>query len=123
MKYIIKFIINLLAISLIALPFSASSGIISTETSVSSYLDYSKKDKVKEFLNRNEVISKFQQLGLTSINAEDRVNAMTSEEIELVVNKIDSLPSGGYYSYYYLTPLGWLLVISLLVALWRIGDK
>jgi len=121
MKKISIFIINLLAISLIALPFSATSGIISTETSVSSHLDYSKKDKVKEFLNRNEVISKFQQLGLTSINAEDRVNAMTNEEIELVASKIDTLPSGG--TYYYLTATGWIVVILFLVALWRIGDK
>jgi hypothetical protein len=53
-------------------------------------------DKVNSFIRRTDVIAKFEQLGLSTASAKERVAAMTQQEIDLIASKVDSLPTGGY---------------------------
>lgn len=67
--------------------------------------------KVKTFLERATVTEKLQAMGVDSINAADRVDAMSAEEIHMLAQNIDSLPAGGDFS------TTEIVVIVLLVVL------
>ena len=81
---------------MVLMPFSAQAGIISTDKAIATVQDLSNRDKVNNFLTRSDVTSKLESMGVTGGNAQARVNAMTQEEINLVANKIDSIPAGGW---------------------------
>ena len=68
---------------------------------------------MSEFLTRTDVVRQFETLGLSASTAQDRVNAMTQEEINRIAGKIDTLPAGATSS-----GVWWavgLLVIGLIV--------
>jgi hypothetical protein len=94
MKFLSKLISQLLIVSMILLPFSAHAGMIGTEQAVASAQDLSNVDKVRDFVSRTDVQKQFETLGLSTANAQDRVNAMTQEEINRIAGKIDSMPAG-----------------------------
>jgi hypothetical protein len=94
-KTFYKLICGLLISSMVFLPFTAHARLVSTEQATTNSKILANHEKVNGFLSRSEVISKFEELGLTKLNAQERVNAMTQEEIDVVANKSDSLPAGG----------------------------
>ena len=98
MRIFYKLLIDLLITSMILLPFSAQARIISTDQAIASVQDLANRNKVQEFVNRGDVTAKFEAMGLNPSIAQDRVSAMTQEEINHIANKIDSLPAGGYIS-------------------------
>lgn len=53
------------------------------------------RQKVAQFLNRQDVAQHLQALGVDREEARARVATMTADEINLLVNKIDQLPAGG----------------------------
>jgi len=46
------------------------------------------------FINRTDVASQLQALGLDPANAKDRVAAMTDNEVQSLAGRINSLPAG-----------------------------
>jgi hypothetical protein len=96
MQHIFKTIAHLLIASMLMFPFVSNARLISTEQSVVNDQDSANRIKVGGFINRSDVATKLSQLGLTAKNAQDRVNAMTQEEVNYLAGKIDSLPAGGY---------------------------
>ena len=96
MQYASRAIAHLLITSLLMFPFVSTAGLINTEQSVVIEQDAGNRIKVSTFINRSDVASKLTQFGLTAKNAQERVNAMTQEEVNYLVGKIDSLPAGGY---------------------------
>ena len=94
MKLLYKLISQLLIVSMVLLPFSTHAGMIGTDQAIASAQDLANRDKVRDFISRGDVIKKFEALGVTAANAQERVNAMTQEEINRVAGKIDSLPAG-----------------------------
>jgi hypothetical protein len=67
---------------------------ISTDRVVTDAVQQANVDKVRDFVSRTDVVKQFEALGLTAVTAQDRVNAMTQEEINRIAGKIDSLPAG-----------------------------
>ena len=69
---------------------------------------------MQEFVSRTDVIKQFEALGLTASTAQDRVNAMTQDEINRIAGKIDTLPAGASSS------TGWWIagVIIVGVIIW-----
>src|SRR5258706_2865907 len=94
MKFFCKLVSQLLIVSMILLPFSTQAGMIATDQAVASAQDLANRDKVRDFVSRSDVLKQFESLGLTGTTAQDRVNAMTQEEINRIAGKIDSLPAG-----------------------------
>ena|SRR5476649_2860933 len=113
MRLFYKLICQLLIVSMMLLPFSTHAGMISTDQALASATDQANVDKVRDFVSRGDVVKQFEALGLTTATAQDRVNAMTQEEINRIAGKIDSLPAGAGTS-------GWVwagvvIVIGLIV--------
>jgi len=51
--------------------------------------------KVQSFLEQATVVQKLQTMGINSIDAKDRVAAMSQEEVHALAQRIDTLPAGG----------------------------
>jgi hypothetical protein len=108
MKLFYKLISQLLIVSMILLPFSTQAGMIGTDQAVASAQDSVNRDKVRDFVSRSEVIKQFEALGLNSVTALDRVNAMTQQEVNQLAGKIDSLPVGADSGW------GWAAVVIII---------
>ena len=112
MKLIYKLLTQLLIVSMILMPFSAQAGMINTDQAVASAQDIANRDKVRDFVSRSDVVKQFEMLGLDSTTAQQRVGAMTQQEINTVAGKIDSLPAGA------VTNWGWagiVVVVGLII--------
>ncbi len=94
MKLFYKLICQLLVVSMVLLPFSTQAGMIGTDQVVASATGQASVDKVRDFVSRTDVVKQFEALGLTATTAQDRVNAMTQEEINRIAGQIDTLPAG-----------------------------
>jgi hypothetical protein len=94
MKLLYKLISQLLIVSMVLLPFSTQAGLIGTDQVVAGSIDQANRDKVRDFVSRTDVQKQFEALGLTAATAQDRVNAMTQEEINRIAGNIDTLPAG-----------------------------
>jgi hypothetical protein len=108
MKLFYKLISQLLIVSMVLMPFSAQAGMIGTDQAVASAQDLANRDKVRDFISRGDVIKKFEALGITAAKAQERVNAMTQEEVNRVAGKIDSLPAGADDD--------WIWVVAIIVV-------
>ncbi len=75
----------------IGMPLPASAGIVTTNQMQAS----AERDKVRNFLDRAEVRSQMQALGVDANAARARVDALTDEEAQNLVSRIDQLPAGG----------------------------
>ena len=94
MKVFSRLVCRLLIASIALLPFSAQAGMIGTDQVVASATAQANRDKVRDFVARADVTKQLQALGLSATNAQERVNAMTQEEVNKVAGKIDALPAG-----------------------------
>lgn len=94
MKLLYKLISQLLIVSMILLPFSTQAGMIGTDQVVAGVTAQANRDKVLDFVSRSDVARQLETLGLSTANAQERVNAMTQEELNRIAGKIDSLPAG-----------------------------
>lgn len=94
MKLFSRFICQLLIACMVLMPFTANAGMIGTDQAIASALDHANRNKVSDFVSRTDVVQQFETLGLTQATAQERVNAMTQEEINRIAGKIDSLPAG-----------------------------
>src|SRR5438128_872904 len=69
MKFLSKFVSQLLIASMVLLPFSSQAGMIGTDQVVASATAEANRDKVREFVSRTDVQKQFEALGLTAANA------------------------------------------------------
>lgn len=53
------------------------------------------RERVRAFFERKDVQAQLQERGINSVSAENRVDAMTDNEIASINGHIDSLPAGG----------------------------
>jgi hypothetical protein len=54
------------------------------------------KTRIQAFMDRSDIKDSLQALGVSEPSAKDRVAAMTDQEVNAMVQKIDSMPAGGY---------------------------
>lgn len=81
-----RFIAAVLVLCL-ALPFPAQSAMISIESG--------KRDEINRLLERADVQSRLQALGVNAGEVKARIAAMTDDEVAQVASRIDNLPAGG----------------------------
>lgn len=94
MKLLYKLVSQLLIVCMVVMPFSVRAGMIGTDQAIASAQDLANRDKVRDFVARQDVAKQFEALGLSAGTAQDRVNAMTQQEINRIAGKIDTLPAG-----------------------------
>lgn len=84
---------SLLAIWLPVAPVHAA--LVSTEQIVSSAQSMQNRDRIRGFLQREDVRNMLQKQGVDANVALTRVDAMTDNEVQTVANQLDKLPAGG----------------------------
>lgn len=72
--------------------------------------------KLQQFLDRANVKEKLQAMGVSGLNASDRVASLSEEEVHALAQRIDSMPAGGALSQTDMI-LILLVVILILVAI------
>ena len=69
---------------------------------------------MRDFVSRGDVVKQFEALGLTAATAQERVGAMTQEEVNRIAGKIDTLPAGADSTWAW---VGGVLIIGLIIYL------
>jgi hypothetical protein len=97
---------RILVASMIALPFQAQAGMIGTDLSAAGTA-----------IDREQVVSQLQTLGISRQAAQERIAALTDRELASLAGHIDQLPAGGV--------AGLLPIIAAAVLIWwfTIGEK
>ncbi len=90
---------------------SASAGIVETDRVVSHELAGQDRARISAFLEREDVLARLQQQGVTAGEAQARVSALTDEEAHNIAGKLDQLPAGGE------SILGILLTIFIILLI------
>ena len=119
MKFFSRLVCRLLIASIALLPFSTQAGMIGTDQVVASATAQANRDKVRDFVARADVAKQMQALGISAANAQERVNAMTQEEINKVAGKIDSMPAGADNSSGWWWAAGVIVVALIIWYFWK----
>jgi hypothetical protein len=108
-----KIISRLLIALMIWMPYQiATAGMIGTDQVVSSTSQMD-RTTVLNFLSRSDVANKLQSLGIDPATANDRVAAMTDQEVQSLAGRINSMPAGGISD-----GAAVLLIIVIAAAVW-----
>ena len=119
MKFFSRLVCRLLIASIALLPFSVQAGMIGTDQVVASAAAQANRDKVRDFVARADVAKQLETLGLSATNAQERVNAMTQEEVNKVAGKIDALPAGADNSSGWWWAAGVIVVALIIWYFWK----
>jgi len=105
---------SFLVIAMAMLPFqSGQAGMIGSDALIASAASQADRNTVTNFLNRADTASQLQSMGVDAKSANERVAAMTDQEVATLAGKINSLPAGANSAW------GTLIVILLIVwAVW-----
>jgi len=99
------------------MPFHlAQAGMIGTDRLVGSTAQ-ADRAAVLAVINRAEIASQLQALGLDPATAKDRVAAMSDEDVSALAGKLNALPAGGSSA----AGAVLLIVIIVLVVWWAAG--
>jgi hypothetical protein len=90
----------------------AQAGMIGTDQIVASATP-AERSTVLNFVTRSDVANQLQALGIDPATAQERVAAMSDEEVRSLAARIDSMPAGG-------DAVGIVLLILVLAAIWYV---
>lgn len=87
---------SLLICSFLSLPLAqtAQAEMISTETFLSEQTQTTPRDRVLALLEKEEVLKKLQEYGVSPLEARERVASLSDQEIAKLNAQIDQLPAG-----------------------------
>jgi hypothetical protein len=88
-KLIVSFLVSVSLFSQVLSAQVASTGAILGDAS-----HISSKEKLAQVIAREDVATKFQELGVDSAIIEQRIASMTDEEASKIAYQIDTLPAG-----------------------------
>jgi hypothetical protein len=94
MKLFSVLICRVLIAALVLFPFASNAALISTDAAVATAADTANRDKVVEFLNRDTVTQRLQTMGVAQQSAQERVAAMSQDEVNRLAANIDTMPAG-----------------------------
>lgn len=89
---------RLMIVSIISLSLplqSAHAGLVGTDKVDVSAQSQSERERIRTFLDREDVRKELQTQGVDASAAKARVEALTDEEVQRVAGKLDSMPVGG----------------------------
>lgn len=85
----------IVCMSSLGLPMYANAGIVPTEEVTITANAAAERDKVVDFLTRDDVRQSLESQGVNPQAAIDRVNSMTDHEVQQLAGRIDQAPAGG----------------------------
>src|SRR5437764_14308323 len=89
-----KTICRLLVALMVWMPYQiATAGMIGTDQVVAS-TSQADRTTVLNFLSRSDVANQLQSLGIDPSTANDRVAAMTDQEVQSLAGRINAMPAG-----------------------------
>ena len=74
---------------------SAYAGMVSTDRVDASAQSQPERERVRTFLDREDVRKELHAQGIDADTAKMRVSALTDEEVHKVAGKLDTMPAGG----------------------------
>ena len=103
-----RIISRILIASMLVLPFqSAQAGMIGVDQ-VNAVTAQTDRAGIARVIDRPEIASQLQSMGLDANAAKDRVAAMTDDEVRTLAGKIDSMPAGARVA-----PWNWVVIIGI----------
>jgi hypothetical protein len=78
-----------------SLQSAAYGGVISTQHYLTTLDREATIARIDAVLAREEVRSKLEQYGVDAVAADERIAALTDQELELLATELESLPAGG----------------------------
>ena len=112
----VRLVSRILIVCMIGLSFQVHAGMIGTDTVIAAAQAQGARDAVTSILNRADVASQLQALGLSPQAAKDRVNALTDAEVAKLAAQLQQVPAGASGG-------GWLLVIVIVLLVWWAWKK
>lgn len=107
----LKMISRILIVSMMLLSFqTAQASMIGTNQVIAAANAQSDRAAVLSQLSRSEVSSQLQSLGLDPKTAQDRIAAMTDQEVSALAGKINSMPAGAISN-------GWGWAVAIVIAI------
>jgi hypothetical protein len=91
----------------------ATAGMIGTDQAASVPSAQADRATVASFLNRSDVASQLQSMGISPKAAQDRVASLSDQEVQQLSGKIQSLPAGADTA----GVVGAIVVIALIAVL------
>lgn len=73
----------------------AHAGLVGTDKVAASAQSQSERERIRSFLDREDVRKELQSQGIDADTAKARVDALTDEEVRKVAGRLDKLPAGG----------------------------
>jgi hypothetical protein len=74
---------------------SVHAGLVGTDKVAVSAQSQSERERIRSFLDREDVRKELQTQGIDANTAKARVDALTDEEVQKVAGKLDQMPAGG----------------------------
>ncbi len=97
-SHFMRIISRLLVVSVMGLGLplqSAYAGLVGTDKVAVSAQSQSERERIRTFLDREDVRNELQAQGVDVNTAKVRVDALTDEEVQKVAGKLDKMPAGG----------------------------
>jgi len=105
----IRMVCHLLVVSMLLMPFQTiHAGMIGANQAAAAASAQADRASVLNLMNRSDVASQLQTLGLDPQTAKDRVAAMTDEEVRSLAGNLDSLPAGAWSD-------GWTWAVAIVI--------
>jgi hypothetical protein len=101
----------------ISLPSVSYAGIIGTQTLIENQQSNDSQARVEEFIARDNVREQIIALGVDPVEVQDRLSALTADELRLLEQEIDNLPAGGI-----LVIIGIVFVVLIILDLTGVVD-
>ena len=101
----------------ISLPSVSYAGIIGTQTLIENQQSNDSQARVEEFIARDNVREQIIALGVDPAEVQDRLSALTPDELRLLEQEIDNLPAGGI-----LVIIGIVFVVLIILDLTGVVD-
>ena len=101
----------------ISLPSVSYAGIIGTQTLIENQQSNDPQARVEEFIARDNVREQIIALGADPAEVQDRLSALTADELRLLEQEIDNLPAGGI-----LVIIGIVFVVLIILDLTGVVD-
>jgi len=99
--YIRRFMVWLMSCSLLlgtSLPAVSQAGMIGTQTLLEQQQTGDAHTRVQAFISREHVRDQIIALGADPVEVEDRLAALSADELRMLEQDIDSMPAGGIFA-------------------------
>ncbi|SDY97860.1 hypothetical protein SAMN04515617_1402 [Collimonas sp. OK242] len=107
MNRFFKMVSRVLIVSMLLTFHPAHAGIVGTDQLINATQVQGDREKVLNFISRTNVQQQLETLGVKPGAAQERVAAMTDEEVRTLASQVDTLPAGGTH--------GWAIAAAVIL--------